>query len=324
MIERREVEFKIQCYDPEVDDKPYYKYYDIELEKGVTVLRAINHVKDHIDPSLTFRFFCQAGICGSCSVKVNGVAKLACTTQLWDVLPAGANKAEVLIEPLGNLKIIRDLVVDVDPVVEKLTKYKTWTESKMTDSELGKKEFRVTPAEFEPINAATDCILCASCYSECSISEVTGGYISPLVMLRAYRQNKDTRDVATKKRLDILNQDGGIWDCTHCYKCVEACVKDIPIMDAIQGLRQQSIEAGYKTEGSRHALAFQQDIISHGRLKEVTLPLRTLGLGKTLAMIPFALKMGAKGRVPPIIPHKIKEQQEVKDLMNAVEAQEAR
>jgi len=321
MEEKRSITFNVLCYNPEVDEKSYFKSYDVVLEKGITVLRALNHIKDTIDPSLSHRFFCQAGICGSCSLRINGVSKLACTTQVWEELEITKTQDTITVEPLNNFEVIKDLVVDIDPMVEKLKKYKSWVVPATPDSELGKKEIDVKPEEFEPINLATDCILCASCYSECTITEGSEQqFISPLVMLRAYRMNKDTRDTIGEERMKVLTEDHGIWDCTHCYRCVESCVKNIPIMDAIQGLRAETFTRGMtNSPGAKHALAFKDDTKNLGRLNEFSLPVRTLGLLGSVSQIPFALKMGAKGRVPPIFPHKISSRKAVSAMLDEVE-----
>src|SRR3989339_1325780 len=102
MEDKREITFNVLCFNPEVDEKAYFKSYDVVLEKGITVLRALNYIKDHVDPSLTLRFFCQAGICGSCAIRINGVSKLACTTQVWEELEVSKSKDTITVEPLRN------------------------------------------------------------------------------------------------------------------------------------------------------------------------------------------------------------------------------
>lgn len=314
MDELRKVPFKIFSYNPETDSKPVYKDYEVELDKGTTILRAINYIKDHIDHDLSIRFFCQAGICGSCSVKVNGISKLACTSQVWDEL-ADHHNEPIVIEPLNNFKVIRDLIVDIEPMWNKLEKYKSWVVPNIDEHKIGEKEFIVQEEDFQKINAATDCILCASCYSECTMVGAHEDFISPLVMLKMYRMNADERDNLNNERLQLGEKDHGFWDCTHCYRCVEVCVKSIPIMDAIHGVRHETFEKGMSsTTGYKHAKAFTDDIPAHGRLNEFTLPIRTLGLFGMISQIPYAITLGKKGRVPPLFPHKSENLEYVRDI----------
>lgn len=301
----REVSFRIYRYNPQVDRMPFYDNFRIAVEKGITVLRALNQIKDYLEPRLTYRAFCQAGICGSCAVRVNGVSRLACTAQVWDELSEDEN-TPILIEPLNNLEVIRDLVVNIDPIMDKLKENYCWVKSTLPEEEFGCKEHRVREEEFEVIERATDCILCASCYSECSMMEVNRRYISPPVLLKAFRMNSDTRDSLGCDRLRQVTSGNGLWDCTHCYRCVEHCSKNIPIMDGIHRLREETFEMGMTgSEGARHAQAFFDDIRDVGRLKEISLPLRTKGVAGCLGMLPMALAMAKKRRTPPLLAKRI-------------------
>lgn len=319
MDEKKDIYFKIFRFNPEVDQKPYYDNVKISVEQGVTILRAINYIKDHVDPSLSYRFYCQAGICGSCAMKVNGVSKLACTTQVWDELENCKEKDVVVIEPLANFKIIRDMTYEYTPVVDKLKKYISWVTPNLKQEDLGKKEFIISEANFKKYDPASDCILCGSCYSECSMMTVHKEYISPLGLLKAYRMVIDERDTRQTERMKVLNEDHGMWDCTHCYRCVEACVKNIPIMDAIQGVRHEAFKRGMKnTEGYRHAEAFNQDIKNIGRLKESTIALRTKGIFGSFGMLPFMMRMASRGRTPAIFPKKIPGLKHVKNIFKKI------
>ncbi len=322
-MERREVSFRIYRYNPQVDRHPFYDNFKVAVEKGITILRVLNYIKEHLEPRLTFRSFCQAGICGSCAVRVNGVSKLACTTQVWDEL-TGGGEDPILVEPLNNLEVIRDLLVDVDPLMEKLKQNSSWVAPAIPEQQMGCKEHIVSEAQFEVIDSATDCILCGSCYSECSMMGVNQRYISPPVLLKAFRMNNDTRDTIGAKRLQQVTADHGLWDCTHCYRCVEHCTKKIAIMDGIHHLREEAFERQMtKSEGARHAQAFFDDIHDSGRLKEVTLPLRTKGVAGSLGMIPLALKMGFKGRTPPLLMKKIPGIKRVRELYRKLEIRAA-
>jgi succinate dehydrogenase / fumarate reductase iron-sulfur subunit len=299
---KKDVTFRVFRFNPQVDSKPYFDDYTIPVERGITVLRSLNYIKEHIDGSVSFRAFCQAGICGSCGMRVNGLSQLACTTQVWDVLAKSREPGIIKVEPLRNLPLIKDLIVDMDPLVDKMKKYSNWVDSTMPEVQMGKKEFLISEKEFLRYDKATDCILCASCVSECSILRANKEYVSPAVLLKSYRMNVDSRDSIHEQRLAELVKDHGVWDCTHCYRCQESCVKSIPIMDAIHGIREDAIESrGVKdTSGAKHAEAFMSDIEKKGKLIEATLPIRTNGVVWTLQnLLPMAMKMIMKRRTPP-------------------------
>ncbi len=299
---KKDVTFRVFRFNPQVDSKPYFDDYTIPVERGVTVLRSLNYIKEHIDGSVSFRAFCQAGICGSCGMRVNGLSQLACTTQVWDVLAKSREPGIIKVEPLRNLPLIKDLIVDMDPLVDKMKHYANWVDSTMPEAQMGKKEFLISEEEFLRYDKATDCILCASCVSECSILRANKEYVSPAVLLKSYRMNVDSRDSMHEQRLAELVKDHGVWDCTHCYRCQESCVKSIPIMDAIHGIREDAIESRGKndTSGSKHAEAFMTDIEKKGKLVEATLPIRTNGVVWTMQnLLPMAMKMIMKRRTPP-------------------------
>ncbi|NTU98293.1 MAG: succinate dehydrogenase/fumarate reductase iron-sulfur subunit [Chlorobiaceae bacterium] len=299
---KKDITFRVFRFNPQIDSKPYFDDYTIKVERGITVLRSLNYIKEHLDSTVSFRAFCQAGICGSCAMRVNGQSKLACTTQVWEVLEKCREPNVIKVEPLRNLPLVKDLIVDMDPLVDKMKNYSNWVESTMSEEEMGKKEFLIPEEEFLRYDKATDCILCASCVSECSILRANSEYVSPAVLLKSYRMNADSRDSIHDLRLAELVKDHGVWDCTHCYRCQETCVKSIPIMDAIHGIREDAIECrGMKdTSGSKHAEAFMSDIEKKGKLVEATLPIRTNGMVWTLRnLLPMAMKMIVKRRTPP-------------------------
>ncbi|MBM3422053.1 MAG: succinate dehydrogenase/fumarate reductase iron-sulfur subunit [Chlorobi bacterium] len=299
---KRDITLRVHRFNPQVDGKPYFDDYTIQVEKGITVLRALNYIKEHVDASVSFRAFCQAGICGSCGMRINGISKLACTTQVWDELDRCKEPGVIRIEPLRNMPLIKDLIVDMDPLVDKMKHYSNWVVSSMPESRMGKKEFLVSEEEFQKYDKATDCILCASCVSECTILRAHKEYVSPAILLKSYRMNVDSRDSIHDARLGELVKDHGVWDCTHCYRCQETCVKHIPIMDAIHGIREDALEVrGVKdSSGAKHAEAFMSDIEKKGKLVEATLPIRTNGMAWTLQnLLPMAMKMIMKRRTPP-------------------------
>ncbi|NTW49652.1 MAG: succinate dehydrogenase/fumarate reductase iron-sulfur subunit [Chlorobiales bacterium] len=233
------ITFRVFRYNPQVDAHPYYDSFVIPVEKGITVLRALNYIKEHIDPRLSYRSFCHAGICGSCSMKVNGRAKLSCTTQVWDELSSCLEENVIVVEPINNLPPLKDMVVDMDPLVAKLEKYYGWVEPSLAEDEMGKKEFLISEEDFQIYDKATDCILCASCISDCPKLAMDKEYVSPLVLLRVFRMEADIRD-NNDTRVERLSEPHGVFDCRLCGRCELMCVKHIPIMDAINSLREKA------------------------------------------------------------------------------------
>ncbi|AOM83561.1 succinate dehydrogenase/fumarate reductase iron-sulfur subunit [Salisediminibacterium beveridgei] len=276
----------------------WVQHYVLPYEEGKTLLWALTTIKDEIDPSLNFTSACRHAICGSCAVKVNGHAFLVCKTKIDDLINTFSSM-KLSIEPLGNFEVIRDLVIDWEPKVEKLMHVDPWLKPK---SYVTKQDGSVQSKEdANKIAKPTDCILCGSCSSECNQLDVNdGSFPDPFIFNKAYRFLVESRDSDTTERArSIADQD--IWKCLHCMECVTKCPKAIPLTDEIAYLRQQSIQEGKKhNQGARHAFAFYNDVRNKGRLNEMLLPIRTDGFVSTVGRkIPFAYRMIAKGKINP-------------------------
>ncbi|ACF12635.1 succinate dehydrogenase and fumarate reductase iron-sulfur protein [Chloroherpeton thalassium ATCC 35110] len=242
MKEVKAITFRVFRFNPQIDEHPYYDSFEIPTERGITVLRALDYIKQNLEPRLSFSSFCHAGICGSCSMKINGMAKLACTTQVWDELKNSVEKNVITVEPINNLPALRDLIVDMQPLVRKLETYLGWVEPAMPEQEMGKKECTVSEEEFRVYDPATDCILCGTCLSDCPALKADPDYVSPPVLLRSFRMNADSRDKSEEERLELLGELHGVMDCRGCNRCAFTCVKNIPIMQAIQSLRERVMQ----------------------------------------------------------------------------------
>jgi succinate dehydrogenase / fumarate reductase iron-sulfur subunit len=225
---------RILRYNPESDNKPYWKTYTLEVEDDATILDILNEIHWRVDGTLAYRRSCRSAICGSCAMKVNGQNVLACET------PTQRFKGDKLkIEPLPGFKIIKDLVVDFDQFFSKLKRVKSYL---ILDNALPDKEFIQTPEEFEEIRESATCILCGACTSSCPSLWANENYLGPAALLKAYRFIFDSRDNGKDERIGIVNDRNGIWRCHTIFNCMEACPKDIKITEYLSKLKVKITE----------------------------------------------------------------------------------
>lgn len=228
------VEFKIRRFDPE-HNKHYLSTYKVPTRTGMTILDALLYIKDNLDGTLTFRHQCRMGQCGSCGVMVNGKPMLACYTQ---VLQLGVGTLD--IEPLSNLSVIKDLVVDFDPFFEKFVKIKPLLIK--AEKELKKPtEFIQVPSDFKRYWDKSICTKCSLCYSSCP-AEIDKRFLGPASLTHNYRFLVDTRDEGLSDRLKDATET--IWLCTSCDSCTLSCPKDIDCALALDDERSLIVEEG--------------------------------------------------------------------------------
>lgn len=263
---------RIQRYTPDKDRSPYFDNFKMEVETGMTILEALRHIKNTQDSTLTFRAFCRSAICGSCTVRVNGNPVLACSTQLMPILKDFGKKS-VTIAPMANLPIIRDLVVDIDPVIDKLAKMHPYLmENRERIPESLAEESRMSQEELTMFNYATDCILCGACFSACSTVKADKHYAGPVTIAKAYRFSVDVRDSFRGMRIQAA-MDQGLWSCVQCRKCIKVCPKDTRPADSVRNMRRIAIDDGiHDTPGSRRAKAYTDDVEKFGQVNKPMLP----------------------------------------------------
>jgi len=234
---KRTVIIRVRRYNPEsaVNSKAYWQDWQISANPSDRILDALKHIKDDYDGSLTFRFSCGHGICGSDALRINGKNRLACQTLIKD-LPA--NKP-ITIEPLKGLPVMKDLVVDQEPF---FAAYREILPFLITDSNNNPTKERLqTPAQQERYEDTTKCILCAACTTSCPVFWVDGKYFGPAAIVNAHRFIFDSRDDATEERLNILSGKQGVWRCRTAYNCTEACPRDIQVTKAIGEVKRAII-----------------------------------------------------------------------------------
>ena len=295
-----EVSLSVKRFDPDAHSPaPYHQEYRLELEESATVLDGLIKVREEIDGTLALRCSCRSAICGSCAMRVNGQAALACKTKVADAAPASG--APILVEPAGNAEVVKDLVVDFQPFWDKVRAVQPWLQPEGPQPQ---EEYVVPDRSMLHLAGVMSCIMCGACVSDCTVLEVDESFLGPAALAKAYRFVADPRDDADLSRLGELNEHGGIWDCTRCMACVEVCPKDVAPMDRIMALRDKAMQAGYtSTYGARHAEAFTRSVEHSGRVDELRLPIQTFGIfnvKQQLKLVPTAVRALMARKMPPL------------------------
>jgi len=231
------ITLRVALYRPDTDTEPVWQDYDVPLRKDWTVLDGLNHVKNQLDPSLTFRWSCRMGICGSCGLNVNGGPSLTCGTFLTDFSPG-----PVTVEPLANFPVIRDLVVDLTSFMQKLPHVKPWI---VRDEEmsLDEGEYLQTPEEMDAYKQYSMCINCMLCYSACPVVGLDPSFIGPAAVALAERYDLDSRDQGTRERIELLADHDGVYGCTFVGECTRVCPKGVDPAGAIQRYKLKAAKA---------------------------------------------------------------------------------
>jgi succinate dehydrogenase / fumarate reductase iron-sulfur subunit len=290
------ITYRIQRYD---GTKQWTQEYALPYESGKTILWALTKIREEQDPTLNFTSACRHAICGSCAIRVNGHAHLACKTALDDLLEIYMT-TELNFAPQANFAVVRDLVIDWRPKTEKIQTVKPWL-IPTPDGDV-KSGFLQSNKDYHAIASPTDCIQCGICTSECEQLAANPNFLDPFILNRAYRFAADSRDAAPAEHIrPALEHD--LWKCLHCHACVSQCPKGIRLDREIAYLRQETMRSLGETDnlGARHAFAFHDDVHEKGRLNETTLPMKTEGIIRTMSRrIPFALRMVARGKINPL------------------------
>lgn len=226
------VTFSVFRFNPETDKKPHFDTFSVPLKESMTVLDGLLCILDNLDPTLSFRFACREGVCGSCAMFVNGSYKLACQTQISTL-----KSDRIEVQPLPNFPLIKDLVVDLTSFFEKVEKIMPYLTSASAPPE---KEKLQSPAQRKKIDEVIDCILCAACQSACPQGWTGKDFLGPAVLIKAHRFIADSRDEAADERLKLVMGEDGVWRCHSVFNCVEACPKNINQTVAIGVLKRKA------------------------------------------------------------------------------------
>jgi succinate dehydrogenase / fumarate reductase, iron-sulfur subunit len=229
---------------------------------------------------------------------MDGAAVLACKERMKSIADAGHVP---VISPMGNLPVVKDLVVDMEPFWGKIRAVKPWLDPGY--DEVAEKERIVSQQQMNVIHKEALCIMCGCCVSECNSMESDPEFLGPAALAKGFRFVGDPRDRAEIERLNTLNEEHGIWDCTRCYFCNERCPKGVDPRDAIAKLGAESIREGIDHDmGAKHANWFLRSAMTTGWLRETELVPKTQGIVSAIKQTGFALGLARKGKVPPPFP----------------------
>jgi len=234
------ITLEVMRYRPEQETEPSFQSYEVPFHEDWVVLDALNYIKDRLDGSLSYRWSCRMGVCGSCGMMVNGEPQLTCAIFLSHCLPG-----PVRVEPLRYFPIVRDLVIDMTDFMDKLQSVKPWI-IRGEDKPLSQGEYLQTPEELDIYKQFSMCINCMLCYAACPVYGLDPQFVGPAAIALAQRYNKDSRDQGTSQRLDMLSQHEGIWGCTFVGECSKVCPKEVDPAGAIQQYKLTATKEWFK------------------------------------------------------------------------------
>src|SRR6266545_7819493 len=238
------IRLTVTRYRPGEHREPTTQSYTIPYSDDYVVLDALQYIKDRIDGTLSFRWSCHMGVCGSCGMMVNGTPKLTCAAFLRDYYPG-----EIVVEPLANFPVVRDLIVDIEDFMHKLTEVKPYIiRDDLDAAPIGfGHEFRQTPEQVEDYKQFGMCINCMLCYSACPVYGMENRFLGPAAIALAHRYNMDSRDQGRDDRMSFVASSEGIWECTFVGECSVVCPKNVDPAAAIQRTKLATTNDWFKS-----------------------------------------------------------------------------
>jgi len=331
-----EYTLKIRRFIPESGEPAYWQQYTVDLEPHLSVLEAILQVRNGQDGTVGIRCSCRAAICGSCGVRINGQPGLACHTHLAEALKTSKDGRTIVVEPMGNMPVVKDLIVNMEDVHwKKIRRVTPWL---LPDGPPPEREYIVPHEAMVDVTQSMACIQCGACVSDCLSMEIDPLFIGPAALAKAYRFVGDPRDGQHEQRLKDLGEDPhGIYDCTHCFKCIEACPKGVDPMNQIMRLRRVAGSDHHledRNNGHRHEIAFARNIRKNVLLHEADLLPDSYGgkfhpraVPELIDSLPVITKALMRGKVTPpkaLLHHKHPARDEVRAIYDKVEGRQQR
>jgi succinate dehydrogenase / fumarate reductase, iron-sulfur subunit len=315
------VPLEVHRFRPGVDTAPTYQRYELQLAPHTPVLTALLQIRAETDPTLSLRYSCRSAICGSCSMRINSKSRLACETPVG---PEVERHGRIVVEPMANQPVVRDLVVDQAPFWREYDRIEPHLKLDPRHPMPEGKPNPMTPAEVDRFQNTPRCIACAACYSACPAVEADPAFPGPMALAKLYRFVVDPRDAARQDRL-VRIQTEGLWLCLRCHLCTEACPKEVRPSERIRDLKEMAIAAQGATElGSKHVVGFKKNVREGGTLNEMKLVRQTYGLFGMLPQLPHGLAIWRKKPEVARRPHPIEGREELEKIYEALDPEEKR
>jgi succinate dehydrogenase / fumarate reductase, iron-sulfur subunit len=286
---------------------PSYQTYEVAIAPDSnTVLDVLHKIQWEQDGTLVFRRNCRNVICGSCGMRINGKSGLACQKLIGEVMEFSKTN-QLTIEPMGNLPIVKDLVVDMSKFWQNLARVDPYV---ATDArKISEKEFLQTPDQRQKLQASANCILCGSCYSECQAVSVNPEFVGPHALAKAYRVLADNRDSQTPERTEKYNDLDFAWGCTRCFNCNEVCPVEVAPLDRISQVKQEILQISAQKEigdisiAERHRLSMVALVKESGWIDESKFGIAVVAnnfkdFKGILSLIPLGWRMLRSGKLP--------------------------
>ena len=326
-----DITFKLWRQQP--GQTPRFQDYVLAVATGDTVLDALLRIQGEQDGSIAFRKNCRNTICGSCAMRINGRSTLACKEnciqevdrlQQHGILQTDGTRPVMTIAPLGNLQVVKDLVVDMKPFWGSLKAIDPYVST--ASRQIPEREFLQTPAERAKLDQTGNCILCGACYSECNALGVNPDFVGPHALAKAYRTLADSRDDRTVERIEQYNQLSSVWGCTRCYGCNSACPMEVAPLDQISKIKSAILKRKTKDDSRaiRHRKVLVELVKSGGWIDERKFGLEVMAhsfrdLRGLMSLVPLGLRMLASRKFPLTF-EASEGQKEIRNLITAVQS----
>jgi succinate dehydrogenase / fumarate reductase iron-sulfur subunit len=288
---------------------PMIQTYTLDVEEGNTILDCLNRIKWEQDGTLAFRKNCRNTICGSCGMRINGRSALACKENVGSELAKRhthneSGIPEITVAPMGNMPVIKDLVVDMHSFWDNLEAVDPYVSTGARV--VPEREFLQSPEERSRLNQNGNCILCGACYSECNAREVNSDFVGPHALAKAQRMVADSRDAKTESRLEEYNKGTqGVWGCTRCYMCNAVCPMEVAPMEQISKIKQEILDRkdDQASRQVRHRKVLIDLVKDGGWIDERKFGLQVVGnsfrdIQGLISLGPLGLRMLVRGKFP--------------------------